>query len=594
MSPEATMWRWPTGRTPFFKAATLLWLAELAKGARFGKDDDELEADEAYKVGEPGSNSCPKDHEALPDAESCEKAAGDLGHKYDQEITYAAFPKGCFQSLKPNTMHKFFFNLHPEGAGDAGARPVCRKIDEAVQVAKEDLAFQKGDTVLVEGRRGLIYWDGRPKHQFVSMHWEDDGSDSGVIEATKVRATFSRSIYAHFQDTRLHAKQDILAKAAKENKPILVLIMNSVSCKVCPHLTHGINTGQRVSHLLDKFIVVYTDQALDTKASEWSTEEHSYFPRALFFGMDGVPLDVHGEDAARPYLFQEEAPLHHAMMTAFTKAGGAKMAEDWAEDVAKRFVTIDTKEAICEKAASEGKPIMALVMTTWCSACLILRASINEGKEVRQLLEKFLLVYIEDGIGAGWRIESHNYIPQAIFLRSDCSRMNPRVKPQYRHFFADDAILGAGMRQALRLEAKKPTAYVKASLFDEDIAEQLTEYTKKEEIMAEAAKEKKLIMIVVTQPWCTVCHRLIQSINDGATVRELLPRFVVRHVEGTVEPPLWVDAGENYLPQVHFYDHEGARVEVQGPQDKFKRFFESEAIVASGMRLALGEEDPEL
>lgn len=268
------------------------------------------------------------------------------------------------------------------------------------------------------------------------------------------------------------------------------------------------------------------------------------------------------------------------------------MAEDWAPDVSKKFLWAGSREQVCELAAAQGKPIMAMIMTTWCSACLILRASINDGKDVRELMDKFLVVYIQDGIGEGWRVGSHNYIPQAVFLRSDCSRMSPRANPHHRHFFADDAVLGAAMRQALRLEEKKPSAYVKASPFDEDLAEQLSELTSKDDIVAQAALQRKLIMIVVTQPWCIPCGRLIETINDGTAVRGLFPKFLVRHVQGDVEPPLWVDQGENYLPQIHFYDAEGKRVQVQGPQDKFKRFMERESVLASGMRLALGEEDP--
>uniref|UniRef100_A0A7S2MB06 Uncharacterized protein n=1 Tax=Alexandrium andersonii TaxID=327968 RepID=A0A7S2MB06_9DINO len=40
--------------------------------------------------------------------------------------------------------------------------------------------FKVGDTVSVEGRLGVVFWDGRPKHEYAMLRWKDDGSESGV------------------------------------------------------------------------------------------------------------------------------------------------------------------------------------------------------------------------------------------------------------------------------------------------------------------------------------------------------------------------------------------------------------------------------
>lgn len=46
--------------------------------------------------------------------------------------------------------------------------------------AKHDGDFKVGDTVFVDGRLGVVFWDGRPKHEYAMLRWKDDGSESGV------------------------------------------------------------------------------------------------------------------------------------------------------------------------------------------------------------------------------------------------------------------------------------------------------------------------------------------------------------------------------------------------------------------------------
>merc|ERR1712083_1251070 len=40
--------------------------------------------------------------------------------------------------------------------------------------------WKVGETVSVEGRLGVVFWDGRPKHEYAMLRWQDDDSESGV------------------------------------------------------------------------------------------------------------------------------------------------------------------------------------------------------------------------------------------------------------------------------------------------------------------------------------------------------------------------------------------------------------------------------
>lgn len=42
--------------------------------------------------------------------------------------------------------------------------------------------------VSVDGREGTLIWDGRPRHHFVEVEWDDDRSVSGVIASSKVKS----------------------------------------------------------------------------------------------------------------------------------------------------------------------------------------------------------------------------------------------------------------------------------------------------------------------------------------------------------------------------------------------------------------------
>ena len=43
-----------------------------------------------------------------------------------------------------------------------------------------------GNLVSVNGRQGIVNWDGRPEHQFLTVRWLDDGIISNVVLAEDV------------------------------------------------------------------------------------------------------------------------------------------------------------------------------------------------------------------------------------------------------------------------------------------------------------------------------------------------------------------------------------------------------------------------
>eukprot|EP00418_Pyrodinium_bahamense_P041714 CAMPEP_0179193756 /NCGR_PEP_ID=MMETSP0796-20121207/96291_1 /TAXON_ID=73915 /ORGANISM="Pyrodinium bahamense, Strain pbaha01" /LENGTH=534 /DNA_ID=CAMNT_0020898071 /DNA_START=20 /DNA_END=1623 /DNA_ORIENTATION=- len=76
------------------------------------------------------------------------------------------------------------------GSGGAAAAAATRPAVVGTSAAASAVAgsyweataadFKVGDTVSVEGRLGVVFWDGRPKHEYAMLRWRDDGSESGV------------------------------------------------------------------------------------------------------------------------------------------------------------------------------------------------------------------------------------------------------------------------------------------------------------------------------------------------------------------------------------------------------------------------------
>jgi len=48
-------------------------------------------------------------------------------------------------------------------------------------------SWEAGDVVDVEGRAGVVKWDGRPEHQFVGVLYGDTGELSPIIHVAKIK-----------------------------------------------------------------------------------------------------------------------------------------------------------------------------------------------------------------------------------------------------------------------------------------------------------------------------------------------------------------------------------------------------------------------
>jgi len=70
------------------------------------------------------------------------------------------------------------------------AFPTCVSVNELVghysPLKGESRALKSGDLVKVDGRVGTVTWDGRPKHAFASIKWEDDGTDAHLVAAETI------------------------------------------------------------------------------------------------------------------------------------------------------------------------------------------------------------------------------------------------------------------------------------------------------------------------------------------------------------------------------------------------------------------------
>merc|ERR1712159_790369 len=97
-------------------------------------------------------------------------------------------------------------------------------------------------------------------------------------------------------------------------------------------------------------------------------------------------------------------------------------------------------------------------------------------------------------------------------------------------------------------------------------------------------------MVILTQPWCEACTKLIQSVNAGAKAKHLFDSFVISHAYGDDALANWQPTGENYVPQVLFFDADGNRLDVRSPYTQHKHFFVTDEELADGMARALRAE----
>merc|ERR1719443_2277023 len=347
------------------------------------------------------------------------------------------------------------------------------------------------------------------------------------LPATVPAVTFDKGISAHF--TRTTKRADVLAQAAKEGKPIMALVTMSW-CHVCMGLKTSVNAGQEVRQLLGSFVVVHAE---DTAAPEWESPGESYVPQAYFFDKGGKPLAVQAPNAQFQHYFWDDGTLMTAMKAALALAGGGDGG------------TTITMASM--KIAADGAPAMSDVL--------------------RSQEEPPLPCFVNSRTGSE---DLHRGQVQSI-LNGVLSSGEKKV--------------AAELVRGEQREAQLP-ATVPAVTFDKGISAHFTRTTKRADVLAQAAKEGKPIMALVTMSWCHVCMGLKTSVNAGQEVRQLLGSFVVVHAEDTAAPE-WESPGESYVPQAYFFDKGGKPLAVQAPNAQFQHYFWDDGTLMTAMKAAL-------
>jgi len=64
---------------------------------------------------------------------------------------------------------------------------------EQLALGTHQQGWIKGDMVMVGGHAGIVVWDGRPKHNYASVRWQESGEESNVIQADDVTLLGSKS-----------------------------------------------------------------------------------------------------------------------------------------------------------------------------------------------------------------------------------------------------------------------------------------------------------------------------------------------------------------------------------------------------------------
>jgi len=304
-------------------------------------------------------------------------------------------------------------------------------------------------------------------------------------------------------------------------------------------------------------------------------------------------------------------------------------AAEWSTDVTSHFVEPHTREGVKADSSAKSKPAMVIVMTSWCSACAALRASVNDGTQVKPLLDKFTVAYsMEEGAANVWTEAGQDYVPQVYFFDSAGSQLHVHAadNEKYKYFFSSEVSLAKAMTEALALVAKgsvgaaredagpvegaqnekdkQTKQHIEANqdaqkeqkpvfdpshAFDEIVAGHVHTNLSPEDIRQKAADANRPFMVLLSTSWCEACKDLIHSINAGKLTKDLLKDFVVMHAHGKEGLANWQPEGEDYVPQALFFDPDGTLLSVKSKYDKFKHFFSNDEELGSAMAMALDE-----
>jgi len=230
------------------------------------------------------------------------------------------------------------------------------------------------------------------------------------------------------------------------------------------------------------------------------------------------------------------------------------------------------------------------------------------------LLDKFVVAYAsEEGLENVWTERGQDYVPQVYFYNAKGKQLgifNPD-SDTYKYYFADEDHLEKAMLKALDMMAsgtgehapvldnsgvEKPTSpapdpgvavFDPAHAFDESIKGHFLPSMSPEEIRAKAVEANRPFMVMLTTEWCHACKDLVQSINGGKQTKDLLNAFVCLHAHGDKALAEWQPKGEDYVPQVLFFDVDGTLMDVNSKSPEYKHFFSSDKELGVAMAAAL-------
>lgn len=232
------------------------------------------------------------------------------------------------------------------------------------------------------------------------------------------------------------------------------------------------------------------------------------------------------------------------------------------------------------------------------------------------MLEKFVVAYaMEEGPANVWTPPGENYVPQVYFFNSDMKQLPIYVdSDRYKYFFGGEDSLGPAMRKALEMQASgsvgeppagatpppagQPTSpaptpdpnvpiFDPAHALDAKLSGHFLDNLKPEDLRKKATEQNRPFMVWLTTSWCHACKDLIASINSGSHTADLLHAFVNNHAYGDDGLAAWQPEGEDYVPQVLFFDVDGTLLDVKNKYPKYKHFFATDEEVGTGMALAL-------
>ncbi len=265
-----------------------------------------------------------------------------------------------------------------------------------------------------------------PAYVFYNTEGDQIGN-SNSYELVKSADKFLDKVYSAIQKGELkkknngliefltngeHSWENVLEKAAEENKPIFVDVYTTW-CRPCIQMDRDIFTLNEVSNFYNKnFINLKLDGG------------KNYGPElAKKYGVNSFPTFLYIDDKGK---------LIHSASGFKEKEVFLKLSREALKKFDAKTASIDFLkkpfEEVQEKAKSENKPIFFDAYTTWCGPCKQMDKEVFTNDEVAELFNKsFVNAKFDMEKGEGTELKekySVNVFPTYLFLDADGSLMH--------------------------------------------------------------------------------------------------------------------------------------------------------------------------